>query len=202
MNQSRDSRAGGSGGEPPLGEGNPKPPLRGDYIPPPGTITDKLDDKLPDLAAVTEMLVYVGNKEWAMDVYGNTGISWDGKGDVKAVPIGVAKKLLRHPDEWMLASDMHDKLPTPQERREAERKAAELAEKEREKAAKEVDNFRNKTKDELVAYARKYLDINLDIDLSHDEMVKKIEEAITNEHIDDANKRRNEVIGNEGRKGR
>jgi hypothetical protein len=47
---------------------------------------------------------YIGRKAWAIDSVGQSGIVWDGQGDVKPVPVGAARKILKHPDEWELAN--------------------------------------------------------------------------------------------------
>jgi hypothetical protein len=49
-------------------------------------------------------LRYIGRKAWAIDPVGGTGTVWDGNGDVQAVTVGAARKILKHPDEWELAN--------------------------------------------------------------------------------------------------
>jgi len=44
---------------------------------------------------------YIGNKPVKPDNVAKTGIIWNGKGDIKAVPAGAADRLLSHPDIWV-----------------------------------------------------------------------------------------------------
>lgn len=142
-------------------------------------------------------VTYVGNKRWTVEGYSGKSISWEGKGVTQLVPPEVAEKLLQYPDQWMLQSDAPEgELPDDEARAEAARKVHEKRAKEQEKQVEDM------TKEELVMFAHKHLDIRLDPGLSKAEMLRRIEDSITNERLDDEHKRNDETIKNEHRKGK
>lgn len=49
-------------------------------------------------------LKYVGKKPWTRDGVGGTGIIWNGNGDIQPVPEAAAEKLLKYPDQWVVAT--------------------------------------------------------------------------------------------------
>lgn len=52
-------------------------------------------------------IVYIGNKEVAIDNVARSGKTWNGNGDVQEVTVSQAKILLKHPKAWALAEDRH-----------------------------------------------------------------------------------------------
>lgn len=50
-------------------------------------------------------LRYIGRKAWAVDPVAGSGTIWNGPDDVQQVTVSVARKILKHPDEWQLAND-------------------------------------------------------------------------------------------------
>lgn len=48
---------------------------------------------------------YVGKKDRKEDNVAQTGVVWEGKGDVQPVPDNAVPKLLMHPDIWELATE-------------------------------------------------------------------------------------------------
>lgn len=50
-------------------------------------------------------VVYIGPKITAFDNVSGSGLIWYGAGDVKAVTVEQAKKLVKHPTVWMLEDD-------------------------------------------------------------------------------------------------
>jgi hypothetical protein len=61
---------------------------------------------------------YIGNKPRKVDNVADTGLVWDGHGDVQDVPDAAAAKMLRHPDVWALPAVDH--APEPEKDPEKE----------------------------------------------------------------------------------
>lgn len=77
------------------------------------------------------LLKYVGKKPFAIDSIGGTGVVWNGNGDIQPVPEPVADKLLKHPDQWVLApktaAEQSKKEAAAAKKAAAEKEAAEKA---------------------------------------------------------------------------
>lgn len=104
-------------------------------------------------------IVYLGNKEFAVDNVAHSGKTWSGNGDVQRVTHAQAKMLLKHPKIWGLQNESDaDTVAKPVE--------VEVKDEDGEMVTVDTDDLRKPlekmTKPELIAFAYtrwgKYLD--------------------------------------------
>jgi len=127
----------------------------------------------------TVLIEYVGNKSQAYDNITKSGVTWMGKGDIQEVTAAQAKQLLRFPDQWALADKADEvavlDVPTTVTVIDEDGDSVLVDESSLSKPRERM------TKAELVAFARKHWNKELDPGMSKKLMLDQIDEWVETE---------------------
>lgn len=120
-------------------------------------------------------VVYIGNKEFAVDNVARSGKTWKGNGDIQEVTAAQAKLLLKHPKAWALAN------PGSDEARVKKPLTTEVVDEDGDSVSVETEKLDRKplekmSKPELVALAFSRWGKRLDARRSTKLLIDEIEE--------------------------